>query len=112
MVQGVFTALGLVLQNHNFLSLLTSIMMISITLVDLLILMMEGHINAAPRCLAPIKFCDCDPLMLLHGSHSDGSSKTVKEKHPSGQPADPAVVLDASESLALFHPVLFDCLEC
>ena len=72
-------------------------------------LMMEGCVNTA---LAPA--CDCGPLSLDHvvGSHSDGSSKTVydvlKDKHPSGRAADPALVLDVSEPSVTFHLVLFD----
>ena len=68
-------------------------------------------INVVLRRLAPT--CDCGLLNLDHvvASHSDGTLITVlKEKHPSGQPADPTVVLDVSESLAHFLPVLFDCL--
>ena len=78
-------------------------------------LMMEGRVNAALRCLAPT--CNCGPLSLDHvvGSHSDGSSKTVydvlKDKHPSGRAADPALVLDVSESSSTFHLVLFDGLD-
>ena len=73
-------------------------------------LMMEGHVNAALRCLAPA--CDCGPLDLddVVGSHSDGLSKTVydglKDKHPPGRVADPAVVLDVDKSSVNFHPVL------
>ena len=78
-------------------------------------LMMEGRVNAALRCLAPS--CNCGPLSLDHvvGSSSNGSSMTVydvlKDKHPSGRPADPALILGANESLNAFHPVLFDCLD-
>ena len=77
--------------------------------------MMEGRVNAALRCLAPT--CNCGPLSLDHvvGSFSDGSSKTVydalKDKHPSGHAADPALIFEASESLNTFHPVLFDSLD-
>ena len=77
--------------------------------------MMEGRVNAALCCLAPA--CDCGPLCLDHvvGSHSDDSSKTVydvlKDKHPSGCAADPALVLDVSEPSVTFHPVLFDGLD-
>ena len=35
----------------------------------------------------------------------------LKDKHPSGRAADPALVLEASESLNTFHPVLFDGLD-
>ena len=78
-------------------------------------LMMEGRVNAALRCLAPT--CNCGPLSLDHviGSFSDGSSKTVydalKDNHPSGRAADPTLILEASESLNTFHPVLFDGLD-
>ena len=78
-------------------------------------LMMKGCVNAALRCLAPT--CNCGPLSLDHvvGSFSDGSSKTVydtlKDKHPSGRAADPALILEASESLNTLHPVLFDGLD-
>ena len=78
-------------------------------------LMMEGRVNAALRCLAPA--CDYGPLSLDHvvGSHFDGSSKTVydvlKDKHPLGRAADPALVLDVNESSVTFHPVLFDGLD-
>ena len=76
---------------------------------------MEGCVNAALRYLAPA--CDCGLLTLDHvvGSHSDGSSKTVydvlKDKHPPGRAADPALVLDVSEPSVIFHPVLFDGLD-
>ena len=78
-------------------------------------LMMEDRVNAALRCLAPT--CNCGPLSLDHvvGSFSDGSSKTVydtlKEKYPSGRAADLAMILDTSESLNTFHPVLFSGLD-
>ena len=67
-------------------------------------LMMEGCVNATLRCLAPT--CNCGPLGLDHviESFSDGSSMTVydalKDKHPSGRAADPALILEASESLS------------
>ena len=89
--------------------------MIGIILADFLILMMEGHVNAALRCQAPAY--DCGPLSLNHvvGSHSDASSKTVydvlKDKHPPARVADPALVLDVSDSSSNFHPVLFDGLD-
>ena len=35
----------------------------------------------------------------------------LKDKHPPGHVADPAVVLDVDESSANFHPVLFDSLD-
>ena len=76
-------------------------------------LMMEGRVNAALRCLALA--CDCGPLSLDHVVGSDGSSKTVydvlKDKHPLGRAADPALVLDVNESSVTFHPVLFDGLD-
>ena len=77
--------------------------------------MMEGRVNAALRCLASA--CDCGPLSLDHvvGSHSDGSSKTVydvlKDKHPSGHAADPALVLGVIEPSVTFHSVLFEGLD-
>ena len=49
------------------------------------------------------------------GSFSNGFSKTIydalKDKHPSGRAADPALILEASESLNTFNPVLFNGLD-
>ena len=64
---------------------------------------MHTLVNNALRCLAPA--CDCGPFSLdyVFGSHSYGSSRAVpvydvlRDKHPPGCVADPALVLDVGK---------------